>query len=101
MGASSSIYNNKIYKPLKCGCIYSYKDDIELPYCCYECLETIRSKKPNKILEYLSNEVLENNLNDLLILHGWKNTEESILYAKENNILLDEFIKNNDILKMF
>ena len=49
MGASSSVCTNKIYKHVDCGCIYCFDSyEIQLLYCCYDCLETLRNNKKPK-----------------------------------------------------
>lgn len=100
MGASSSISDNKIYKHIECGCIYCYDtSELQLLYSCYDCLETLRNKENLEIKNILELEVT-NNSNELLLNNfKWKNKIEAINYARDNNILLQEFISNNNILK--
>ena len=99
MGASSSI-NLKLYKRVDCGCIYCFDHtEIQLLWCCYDCLETLRNKTMPKQLIILQKEVEENNIEDLLNKLEWKSTHHAIQFAKENDILLEEFISNADVLK--
>lgn len=99
MGASSSI-SNKIYKHTDCGCIYCFdQTEIQLLWCCYDCLETLRNKTIPKQLIILQKEVKENSIEFLLDKLEWKTTHHAIQFAKENDILLEEFISNTDVLK--
>jgi hypothetical protein len=101
MGASSSISDNKIYKHMNCGCIYCFDkiDELQLLYVCYDCLQTLKDKKNLQIKNILEKEV-NNNSNEFLLNNlEWKNKMEAINYARDNNILLQEFISNDNILK--
>lgn len=100
MGATASL-SDKIYKPVKCGCIYSFSKSLqklELPFCCYECLEIIKERDYNKIHNIL---LLETSNLDKLSEKGWKNIHDAIIYANNNNILLEEFLENSDILNLY
>lgn len=95
--------SNKIYRKLNCGCIFSYDgSNLELPYSCYNCLELIKNNKSNKNIENLLNET-KNITNSQILINNelWMTEEYAIIYAKNNNISIDEFIRNNDILKKF
>ena len=100
MGASSSISDNKIYKHINCGCIYCFDTkELQLLYSCYDCIEKLRNKKNLEIKNILEEEV-NNNSNEFLLNNlEWKNKMEAINYARDNNILLQEFISNDNILK--
>ena len=99
MGASSSIYENKIYKHFNCGCIYCYDSfEVQLLYCCYECLESLRNRENLKNLNIVKYEVENNSLDILLNDLEWKNKKDAMIYARKNNILLEEFISNKNIL---
>ena len=100
MGASSSISDNKIYKHVNCGCIYCFDTkELQLLYSCYDCIETLRNKKDLEIKNVLEEEVNKNSNDFLLNNLQWKNKMDAINYARNNNILLEEFISNNNILK--
>lgn len=102
MGASSSIHSNKIYKHIECGCIYCFDYiEIQLLYCCYDCLELLRSSKNPTKIKTLICEVKNNTVDILLQFFRWINEKDAIIYAKENNILLEEFIHNKNLLKEF
>lgn len=87
-----------IYKKLSCGCIYRYNTKLELPYCCYDCLMILQSG--NCIKNNIFYEIEKNkSKKELLNLNsGWKNETEAIDYANKNNIIICEFIKNEDTL---
>lgn len=102
MGASSCIHSNKIFKHVSCGCIYCFDyTEIQLLYCCYDCLELLRNNKTPTKVKTLIFEVENNNVDILLQSFRWINKEDAIIYAKENNILLEEFIDNKNLLKEF
>lgn len=99
MGASSSI-SSKLYKHVDCGCIYCFdQPEIQLLWCCYDCLETLRNKTKPEQLILLQKEVKENPIEHLLNKLEWKTTHHAIQFAHENNILVEEFICNKDVLK--
>ena len=57
MGAASSI-NFKLYKRVDCGCIYCFdQTEIQLLWCCYDCLEILRNKTTLQQLITLQKEV--------------------------------------------
>jgi len=107
MGASSSIIEKKIYKIYKiqkCGCIYSCdeKYNIQLPFCCHGCLDCIRNLKSNVTVITVFNEVRQISDIELLIKdNNWITQDQAIIFAKNNNIQICEFVKNKDILKIF
>ena len=101
MGASSSVCMNKLYKHVDCGCIYCFDSyEVQLLYCCYDCLELLRNNKKPKQVKILNSEV-KNSEEDILLNLEWKDKEDAIIYAKKNNILIEEFINNADLLKKF
>ena len=56
----------------------------------------------NKIAVQLFNQINNQSINELLLINdGWKTIQEAIIYAKHNNIIICEFIENNDLLKRF
>lgn len=100
MGATSSV-SNKIYKHIGCGCIYCFDSEIQLLYSCYNCLEILRKTKTLNKANILQFEVENNSIDILLSNLEWKTLQKSIQYAIKNNILLEEFISNENILHNF
>jgi hypothetical protein len=123
MGASSSVIregitinnkildvNGKIYKQLKCGCIYcsEYKNlkpyNIELALPCYYCNENLRGtgdekfniENVKKMLELLLTSNMENLLTEK---NGWLTQDEAINYANTKRISVLELISSPYILK--
>jgi hypothetical protein len=101
MGATSSV-SNKIYKHIGCGCIYCFDCEIQLLYSCYDCIELLRSTKNLKsITDVLQFEIDNYSTEHLLNNYNWKNHINAIQYANKNNIILEEFIFNTNILHKF
>ena len=123
MGASSSVIyegvtinghylyvNGKIYKQLKCGCIYcsEYENlkpfNIELALPCYYCNESLRGYGDEKFdvenVKNLFNILKTNEMEDLLTEKmGWFSEEEAIKYANSKRISVIELIASPYILK--
>ena len=82
MGASSSI-NFKLYKHVDCGCIYCFdQPDIQLLWCCYDCLEILRNKTTLEQLITLQKEVKYHSVEHLVNELEWKTTHHAIQFAK-------------------
>ena len=112
MGAASSVIpyemkqNGRIYKKSeKCKCIFSckYKDFIgeklELLYCCYDCLQELKSNTYNiKILNKLIDETKNINIETVIEKSNWLSEKHAILYALQHRINANELITNQDVL---
>jgi hypothetical protein len=125
MGASSSVIcegttingqylyvNGKIYKQLKCGCIYcsEYENlrpfNIELALPCYYCNESLRGYGDEKFdlknVQNMFNTLKTNDMEDLLTEEmGWFSEEKAIKYANSKRISVIELIGSTYILKKY
>ena len=115
MGAGSSVQiynteeNGKIYKKSpKCKCIFScnYENyictNIELPYCCYTCLEDLRDNKyDTDNLYYLIKETKGNEMRDVIDKYEWLLEYDAIKYASGYKIHIQEFLTNTNILERY
>ena len=113
MGAASSALSHiqvkesgRIYKKSeKCKCIYSckYKDfigeKIELLYCCYDCLQELKSNSYDiKKLNKLVYETKNINIETVIAQSNWLLEKDAILYALQHRINAIELITNKDVL---
>jgi len=125
MGASSSVIregttinnkfletNGKIYKQLKCGCIYCSEYEklqpynIELALPCYYCNESLRGTSDEKFdIENVKKMFIllkTLNMEDLLTEKmGWFTQDEAIDYANKKRISVIELISSPYILKKY
>jgi hypothetical protein len=115
MGASSSVRvytseeDGKIYKKSpNCKCIFScnYENyictSIELPYCCYTCLENLREKTyDTDNLYYLIKETKGIRMQDAIEESKWLSEYDAVQYAIQNKIHIQEFLTNTDILSRY
>ena len=104
--------NGKIYKQLKCGCIYcsNYEHlqplDIELALPCYDCFEGLREKDYEKFnIKNVQNmfDILKTyEMEDLLTERmGWLTEEEAIIYANSKKISIVELVNSFYILNKY
>ena len=110
MGATGSISeiipeNGKIYKKIKCGCIFNVKyinhcvnDDVNLCLPCYHCIEDIKKFSYDhcqirRLLEQIKNFSIEKLIGD----HDWLTELQAEDYAKINKINFYELANNTNV----
>jgi hypothetical protein len=115
MGASSSVESyevkkdGRIYKNhSKCKCIFSCTynnfigDKLELLYCCYDCLQTLKTKNyNNSYLTYLIKETKNVVIREAIEESNWLSEKDAILYAYKNKIDIKELLTNTNILDRY
>jgi hypothetical protein len=115
MGAASSVIPyelkeiGRIYKNRsKCKCIFScrYKnfigDKLELLYCCYDCLQELKSKSYDTIrLKLLIDETKNIQIETAIRESNWLSEKDAMLYALKHRIDVKEFLTNSNILERY
>ena len=111
MGATASL-QPKVYKFMKCGCIYCYDfsnnnpESIQLLGHCFNCLKDLkRNRFDISIVNELATELSRySEMGDLLYHRqtGWMNQSSAIEEAVKRDMRgIDEFLHNKNILETY